>query len=216
MAAGFDSPIPVKICGLTRAEDAREAVRLGARYLGVIFAGGPRQVDLPRARAVVGSASQVPVIGVFGEQGEEEILEVCRTAGLAGAQLHGGHSPERITRLEAAGLLVVPVVHLGGADDLPLLDPFRARTGPVLVEPRVPGRLGGTGVALDVELARQARARLPHATMVLAGGLTPETVAAAARAVRPDVVDVSSGVEQIPGIKDHRRMARFLEELGWL
>lgn len=216
MVRPFDPPLPAKICGLTRPEDAREAVRLGARYLGVIFAGGPRQVDPARARPIVEAAGQVPVIGVFGSQGEGEILQVCRTVGLAGAQLHGAHSPERIARLEAAGLLVVPVVHLGGAEDLALLDSFRARTGPVLVEPRVPGRLGGTGVALDVELGRQARARLPHARMVLAGGLTPETVAAAARAVGPDVVDVSSGVEQIPGIKDHQRMARFLEELGWL
>ena len=200
--------VAAKICGLTRPEDAREAVRLGASYLGVIFAGGPRQVDPGRARAVVAAAGQVPVIGVFGAQGEGEILQVCRAAGLAGAQLHGDHSPVLIERLAAAGLLVLPVVRLAGRDDLERLDPL---PGPVLVEPKVAGRLGGTGVPLALDLARAARERLPDRALWLAGGLTPDSVREAIRVVAPDVVDVSSGVEQMPGVKDPERMARFLE-----
>jgi phosphoribosylanthranilate isomerase len=81
----------------------------------------------------------------------------------------------------------------------------------VLVEPRVPQADGGTGTALDPSLAREARARLARATMVLAGGLTPETVGPVAALVRPEVVDVSSGVECLPGIKDPEKIARFLE-----
>ena len=213
--AAEPSPTPVKICGLTRPEDAALAVRLGARFLGVIFAGGPRQVTLDQARAVVGGASQVPVIGVFSSQGEGEILGTCRETGLAGAQLHGDHTPGLIARLEQAGLLVLPVVRLGGPEDLERLAPFAGPGGPVLIEPRVPGRLGGTGVPLALELARAAREQLAHRALFLAGGLTPETVAAAVREIRPDVVDVSSGVEQIPGVKDPVRLARFLEVLGW-
>lgn len=206
-------PVPVKICGLTRPEDAAEAVRLGASYLGVVFAGGPRQVSPEQARAIQGVAGQVPVIGVFGSQGSDEILRVRDRAGLAGAQLHGVVPPEVVERLLAEGLLVLAVARLAGEADLDLLDNLKAMGCPVLVEPRVEGKLGGAGVSLTLALAARARERLAGHRMFLAGGLTPETVAEAVRAVRPDAVDVSSGVEQIPGTKDHHRMARFLEVL---
>ncbi len=207
--------IPAKICGLTRVEDARDAVRLGASYLGVIFAGGPRVVAVERAREIVAVAGRVPVIGVFGPQGEGEILQRCEQAGLAGVQLHGLHTPVLIERLAAQGLLVLPVVRLGAPVDLDQLDPLLGLACPVLVEPRVEGRLGGSGVPLAFDLARAARARLRGRMMFLAGGLTPETVAEAVREVAPDAVDVSSGVEQIPGVKDPVRLARFLEGVGW-
>lgn len=208
-------PVPVKICGLTRPEDAAEAVRLGARYLGVIFAGGPRLVSPGQAREIVASAGQVPVVGVFGSQGSDEILEVRDRTGLGGVQLHDGASLGTVARLVAHDLLVLVTLRLAGPADLAGLDPLKALGAAVLVEPRVPGKLGGTGVPLSLDLARGARARLGGHPMFLAGGLTAETVAEAVRVVRPDAVDVSSGVEQIPGIKDHRRMARFLEVLGW-
>lgn len=209
-------PLPAKICGLTRPGDAEAAIRLGASSLGVIFAGGPRQVTLAQARAVVGVAGQVPVFGVFSSQTREEILETAQQAGLAGAQLHGEPDPALVEGLVAAGLEVLMVSRLAGPDDLPRLDLARRLGVPALVEPRVAGRLGGGGVPLSLDLARMARERLVAHPMYLAGGLTPETVGDAVRAVRPDAVDVSSGVEQIPGIKDHDRLARFLEVLRWL
>ncbi len=92
---------------------------------------------------------------------------------------------------------------------------MRESGAPILVEPRVPGVLGGSGVPLDLDLARAARERLAGHPMWLAGGLTPQTVRIAVDAVSPDAVDVSSGVEQIPGIKDHTSLARFLEALQW-
>jgi phosphoribosylanthranilate isomerase len=204
---------PAKICGLTRPEDAAEAVRLGASYLGVVFAGGPRQVTVEQARAIVRGAGQVPVIGVFGSQGSDEILRMRDQAGLAGAQLHGVVAPELVARLSDEGLLVLAVVRLAGEADLDRLDELKAMGCPLLVEPRVEGKLGGTGACLPLPLAVRARGRLAGHRMFLAGGLTPETIAEAVRVVRPDAVDVSSGVEQIPGIKDHHRMARFLEVL---
>jgi phosphoribosylanthranilate isomerase len=209
-------PTPAKICGLTRPEDAAAAVRLGATYLGVIFAGGPRQVSVAQARAVVEAAGQVPVFGVFSSQTQEEILRVGRAAGLSGAQLHGGYNPVMVQGLLAAGLRVLLVARVAGPEDLPGLDLARPLGVPVLVEPRVAGRLGGAGVPLSHDLARAARDRLAEHPMFLAGGLTPDTVGDAVRAVRPDAVDVSSGVEQIPGIKDYDRLARFLEALRWL
>lgn len=210
------SPTPAKICGLTRPEDAEAAVRLGASYLGVIFAGGPRQVELAQARAIVSAAGQVPVFGVFSSQTGEEILKVRDRTGLAGAQLHAGADSALVEALEREGMRLLVVTRLAGPEDLPALDTARALGVPLLVEPRVPDRLGGTGVPLSLELARSARARLAGHSMVLAGGLSPDSVADAIRAVRPDAVDVSSGVEQIPGIKDHDKLARFLEALLWV
>jgi phosphoribosylanthranilate isomerase len=209
-------PTPAKICGLTRPEDAAEAVRLGASYLGIIFAGGPRQVTAEQAGTIVQAAGEVPVIGVFGSQGPDEILQVASQVGLAGAQLHKGASPQVVARLMAAGLLVLPVVRLADAADLDRLDGYRDAACPLLVEPRVEGKLGGTGVQLSAALAVAARARLQGRRMFLAGGLTPDNVGELVRTVRPDAVDVSSGVEQIPGIKDAQRMARFLEVLRWV
>lgn len=205
---------PAKICGLTRPEDAVAAVRLGARYLGVIFAGGPRQVDPGRARSIVGVAGDIPVFGVFGSQGYAQILEVRDAAGLAGAQLHDGATPELVDQLRREGLHVVAAVRLAGTFDLARLTELTGLGCPLLIEPRVEGKLGGTGVPLPLALAAEARSRLKGYPMWLAGGLTPDNVAEAVRVVQPDVVDVSSGVEQIPGIKDHQRMARFLEVLA--
>jgi phosphoribosylanthranilate isomerase len=136
--------------------------------------------------------------------------------GLAGAQLHGGAAPEVVARLLAAGLLVLPVLRLSGDADLDRLHTYQMVDCPLLIEPRVEGQLGGAGVPLPTELAVRARERLSGRRMFLAGGLTPENVADMVRAIRPDAVDVSSGVEQIPGLKDHYRMARFLEVLRWL
>jgi phosphoribosylanthranilate isomerase len=111
--------------------------------------------------------------------------------------------------------MVLPVLRLGRPEELDRLEAFSGLGGPLLIEPRVPGKLGGSGVPLALDLARAARRRLAQRTMFLAGGLTPETVVEAVREVGPDVVDVSSGVEQIPGVKDPVRLARFLEVLGW-
>src|SRR5688572_27495594 len=101
--------VPAKICGLTRPEDAARAVELGATWLGLIFAGGPRQVTETQARSVLRAAGQVPVFGVFSSQGESEILGVRDRTGLAGAQLHGGATPGLVARLLSAGMQVLLV-----------------------------------------------------------------------------------------------------------
>lgn len=207
--------LPVKICGLTRPEDAREAGRLGAARLGVVFAGGPRMLDPIRARAIVEAAGPVPVVGVFGGQDRDEILRVRDATGIRGVQLHGGGDRKLESALRAAGLEVIRVARLRSDADLATLGTTPGDADWTLVEARVEGRLGGAGVPLALELAVEARQRLTGRRMILAGGLSPENVAVAAAAVRPDAVDVSSGVEQIPGIKDHRRMTQFLEALGW-
>lgn len=203
--------VRVKICGLTRPEDAERAAGAGASYLGVVFAGGPRRVSFAGAAEVVAASRGVPVLGVFGGQSVEEILSLTRGAGLSGAQLHGRYSRDDAARLKSAGLIVWRVVRIASPVDLDRLGEASLDAETVLVEPRVPQAEGGGGVPLDLAIAVQARSRLAGVRMALAGGLTAETVAAAVALVRPDVADVSSGVESLPGIKDHEKIARFLE-----
>ena len=203
--------VKIKICGLMRPQDAAKAAEAGASYLGVVFAGGPRAVDLDQAREVVAAAAGIPVLGVFGDQQADEILQVWEHAGLSGAQLHGPHTRSMAARLRAAGLLVWRVVRIARPSDLDDLGESVAESEAVLVEPKVPHSGGGTGVPLDLAVAREARRRLAGHPMALAGGLTPDTVAEALAFVRPEIVDVSSGVERLPGIKDHNRIARFVE-----
>jgi phosphoribosylanthranilate isomerase len=157
------------------------------------------------------AADGVPVFGIYGDQSVEEILRVSGAAGLAGAQLHGPYARADAARLRAAGLLVWRVVRIAVPDDLDALAEAALDADAVLVEPRVAQAAGGSGVSLDLAVAREARNRLAGATMVLAGGLTPATVGPAVALVRPEVVDVSSGVERLPGIKDPVKIRRFLE-----
>lgn len=201
----------VKICGLTRPEDAARAATGGASFLGVVFAGGARRVSFAKAAEIAAASRGVPVLGVFGDQSVEEIVQRSREAGLAGAQLHGPYQADDAARLAEAGLIVWRVLRIARPEDLDLLRETSRNAEAVLVEPRVPGADGGAGLPLDLGLAIEARARLADSRMTLAGGLTPETVGRAVALVRPDVVDVSSGVESLPGIKDHEKIARFLE-----
>ena len=204
-------PAKIKFCGMMRPEDATAAADSGAAYLGVVFAGGSRAVTTERAKAVVRAARGVPVFGVFGDQSPEEILQIAGYAGLSGAQLHGTHTGSDAARLRSAGLQVWRVVRIAVPSDLDLLADASAGSDAVLVEPRVAYARGGAGVPLDLAVAREARGRLAGHPMVLAGGLTAETVLQALDLVRPDIVDVSSGIERQPGIKDTQKMARFVE-----
>ena len=187
------------------------AVAAGASYLGVVFAGGPRVLSPAQARDVVAAASARPVFGVFGSQSLDEILRIRDASGIVGAQLHGDYAVSAASRLRRNGLAVWRVVRLAGSEELESVTRAREESDGVLVEARVAFAMGGAGVPLSLEVAREARTRLGDHPMILAGGLTPESVAEAIRVARPDAVDVSSGVEQIPGIKDHRRIARFVE-----
>jgi len=204
--------VDAKICGLTRPEDAALAVAHGAWRLGVIFAGGPRLVDVARARDIVAAASGVPVLGVFGAQSVAEICDLTEAAGLAGAQLHGASDVAMAERLRSSGLEVWRVAMIEESSALAeVLAERAAGADALLVEPILRDRRGGKGMTLPIELAIAARRAAPDFRFVLAGGLRPENVAERIRLVCPDAVDVSSGVESAPGRKDHQRLMRFLE-----
>jgi phosphoribosylanthranilate isomerase len=201
----------IKICGIMRPQEGACAAAAGATYLGVVFAEGPRTVTTDVAKEIVGAAEGVVVMGVFTDQPVNAILQICDRAGLRGAQLHGTYSPASAARLRAAGLEVWRVVRIAAPSDLDLLGEAVNESDAVLVEPNVAQVRGGAGFPLDLAVAREARSRLAGHPMALAGGLTAETVGKALALVRPEIVDVSSGVERLPGIKDLDKIARFVE-----
>jgi phosphoribosylanthranilate isomerase len=201
----------IKICGIMRPGEAAFAAAAGASYLGVVFAEGTRTVTSDIATEIVAASRGVAVMGVFADQTVDEILQICDRTGLSGAQLHGTYSPASAARVRAAGLEVWRVVRIAAPSDLDLLGDAVNESDAVLVEPKVAHVSGGAGLRLDLAVAREARARLAGHPMALAGGLTAETVSEALALVRPEIVDVSSGVERLPGIKDLDKIARFVE-----
>lgn len=203
--------VEAKICGLTRPGDAALAARLGAAYLGVVFAESTRQVGPAMARDIVTAGGGVPVVGVFVSHPVDDILRLRDAARLSAVQLHGSYDAAVRMRLARERLPVWVVQHIAGPEDLDRLPDQSDGAAVVMLEPRVPGAVGGTGVALDLSLARAARARVGRTRLALAGGLRPDTLARAIALVSPDIVDVSSGVESAPGLKDADRLARFLE-----
>ena len=195
----------IKVCGVTRIEDARAAARGGASWLGLNFwPGSKRLVDDGAARDIARVARDegLEVVGVFVNEAAERIAEVVRTVGLARVQLHGDESPADCRRIGAHAYKALGVATRADA----------ARAGdypdePLLLDTASPER-GGTGRTFDWSLA--ARVVATGRQVILAGGLTPANVGEAVRAVRPWGVDVASGVEIAPGIKDADAIAEFV------
>jgi len=197
----------VKLCGTARSDDLLLACRLGTDYVGFIFAESPRRVrpeDVAAWRR--GISEPFPsAVGVFVDATLAEIESAVKVAGLDYIQLHGDESPE-FCAVASAIAPVIKAVPLDGPRALATLQAYGACFA-VLVEPRHPTKRGGTGVALDLDLARLAAG---ESRIFLAGGLRPDTVAEAVRAVRPYAVDVVSGVESEPGRKDPALARRFV------
>jgi len=192
----------VKICGLTRREDALLAAELGADALGFVFAPRSRRRADPEvvAAAVRELPPYVTAVGVFQDQPLEEVRALVRECGLGLAQLHGS---EDAGYLRALGLPLLKAVSLNRREDLALLQSYPDE-GAFLLDTGT----GGTGQTFDwdwaVEAGRTAR-------VVLAGGLHPDNVAAAVQRVRPWAVDCCSGTEASPGMKDPEKMRLFVE-----
>lgn len=206
--------VDVKFCGLTREADAEAAGALGAAFVGVVFAGGPRAMTPAAAARVLDAAGAGPRrVGVFGASAAGEIARVADRARLDVVQLHGDPSEREVGWVrEHTGCTLWSVVRIDPAlARVPAeLTALSAASDAIVLDARVSGALGGTGVQLPWgELHEVLAACGGVACVVLAGGLTPDNVADAVRLVRPAVVDVSSGVESAPGQKDHGRMRAF-------
>lgn len=196
----------VKICGITRVEDAELAVDAGADAVGLNFVpSSPRRVERARAEAVVACCrGRVEIVGVIADLGLEEARRLRDERGLDALQLHGDEPPALLAALLPAAFKAVRV---GSALDAEEAARFEGER--LLLDAKVAGQLGGTGRRVDPEwvrgLARRRR-------VILAGGLTPGNVAAAVRAVAPWGVDVASGVESAPGVKAEALVRAFVRE----
>lgn len=208
--------VEIKFCGITRAEDARAAADAGADYAGVVFAGGPRrQAEVPAAAIFAALPASVHRVGVFGTDDLARTAALAKRLGLSVVQLHGDPTPAHVHALRRHwGGKIWASVRVSGAELPTAAAELFAVADAVLLEAKVAGALGGTGVALDWRLVADVVADVRRgngARLVLAGGLTPDNVAEAVRVLRPDVVDVSSGIEARVGIKDPGRMRAFRE-----
>ena len=197
------SRVRIKICGVTRAEDALAAVRLGADALGFNFwPGSKRHVTPAAARAIIARLPPfVTPVGVFVNQTEGEMRAIAAESGIQVFQLHGDEPPELCARLPMPVVKAIPVDQVRALSRL-----LSYEVAAFLLD--TPSRgYGGSGEPFDWSLAEGVSEVAP---VILAGGLTPENVAAAVRAVRPYAVDVASGVESSPGVKDLAKMSRFI------
>ncbi len=198
-------PLLVKICGITRSEDARAALDAGADALGFVFAPrSPRCLSPADAAAITRRLpASVLTVGVFVNAAAPELQSVRSTCHLDILQLHGDESPAFCSSL---GGHVWKAFRVQSADSLRALPGYT--TDAWLLDSYVPGQSGGTGAVFNWDLAAQAI--LLGRPVLLAGGLTPGNVAEAVRAVRPFGVDVSSGVEVAPGRKDPGLIREFI------
>ena len=194
----------VKICGITNVEDALAAVEAGAHALGFVFAPSPRQVTAEQAAAIIAALPPfVHSVGVFVDGDVEAVLSRCP---LDAVQFHGRESPADLAQV--TGVTRIKACRVAARSDLDPLTDYREAADAFLLDARVSGLAGGTGQSFPWPLAREAR-RFGR-PIILAGGLSPENVAAAIEAAQPDAVDVSSGVEASPGRKDPDRVHRFV------
>jgi phosphoribosylanthranilate isomerase len=203
----------IKFCGMTRSEDIVVAGELGADYVGFIFAGGPRALTPARARGLKKYLPpSVKCVGVFG--GGRDLgapAEVARSLGLDVVQLHGDPDEALVDEVRRGfGGPIWAALRLDGPALPKRAAALFATADAVVLDSYSAAALGGTGLALPWgELASAVAAVRSRARLVLAGGLRAETVASAMRALKPDVVDVSSGVESAPGIKDPVKLRAF-------
>lgn len=196
----------VKICGITRDQDARAALDAGADAIGFVFwPKSPRFIEPARAAAIVAAMPRPCVsVGVFVNQPGDHVNAVAAQVGLSAVQLHGDETPECAAGIDRP---VIKAIGLGPAGDEESAWPIGTT---LLVDAHDPERRGGTGARADwARAARLARTR----RVVLAGGLTPENVADAVATVQPYGIDVSSGVESTPGVKDLAKLSALFEAL---
>ena len=203
----------IKICGVTTPADARLAAEAGADAVGLNFyPRSPRYVDPRRAPELLRVLPPlVQPVGVFVGQPLRQVCAVAYQLGLRAVQWVG----DRTEVADPAPFALIPAFRVGGPDDLTAITAYLEAcrqggfpVGAVLVDARVEGQYGGTGRVAPWELLAEFRPGVP---LILAGGLTPENVAEAVRAVRPAAVDVASGVESAPGVKDPDKVRRFIE-----
>jgi phosphoribosylanthranilate isomerase len=198
----------IKICGIGNQADARVAAGLGVDALGFVFAESPRRVDPEVVRKIcLALPPFISKVGVFVDEDAARVSEIARFCRLDCVQLHGNESPQYCQTLD---LPVLKAFRVRDEVTLSQLTHYRDCVQGFVLDTYVSGKAGGTGQPFDWRLARGAEEWGP---VILSGGLSAENVARAVEQVRPYGVDVSSGVESAPAVKDRDKMRRFVESV---
>ena len=202
----------IKFCGLTRAVDAAKASELAVEYAGVIFAGGPRSLSEERARDVLAALSaSVKKVGVMSADEPRLLAQRALRLQLDVIQMHGDPEPGDVAALrEEFEGEIWAVVRQEGVATPGFVSSLLSTADAVLVDSGSRGTLGGTGHAASWDQLHLPASGERSGKLILAGGLTADNVATAIGVIDPDVVDVSSGIESAPGVKDHQKMQAFL------
>lgn len=206
----------VKICGLTTPDDARAAALEGAAYGGMVFyAKSPRYISV-KAGAEIAAAAQgvgagLRMVGLFVSPDNALVESAAKYANIDMLQLHGEESPARVAEIRRiARKPVMKAVRIAGPGDIAQIAAYERIADWILCDAKVDGAYGGTGQAFDWQLLKDYKFTKPW---MLAGGLTAENVGAAIAALKPAVVDVSSGVETAPGQKDACKIRAFVDSV---
>jgi phosphoribosylanthranilate isomerase len=207
--------VAVKICGVTRVDDALACAAVGVEWIGLNFyPNSPRCIRPEEAAAIIGALPcSVTAVGVFVDRPAGEVADLADQLGLSVVQLHGHEPPEDLVLL--GNLQVVRAFRLKAASDWSGVSDYLARAqaigrlpDAILIDAYVAGHSGGTGATVASDVL-DCIPPLPR--LILAGGLTPENVAAKVAFVQPWMVDVASGVESSPGRKDPAKVAAFVK-----
>ncbi len=199
----------IKFCGITSLNDARLAVEAGAWAVGtILWPGSERRCDPNEAARIARELHrQVEIAGVFVNQPLADVIGLAEGIGLTLVQLHGDEGPSYCAEVaRRTGAKIIKAARVRGGEDVQAMEAFH--TDFHLLDTHRSGRYGGTGETFDWELVRLRRTKVP---LILSGGLTSENVAAAIAATQPFAVDVASGTEASPGVKDPAKLRAFAD-----
>lgn len=204
---------PIKVCGITRLEDAQLAMKLGAFAIGFIFyPKSPRYIAPAKVRLIIEDlrkTSTILTVGVFVDESAEEVRRFQADSGVDIVQLHGNESPELLLALK--DLRIWKAFRLKSVAQLQTLDLYEPLVEAFLFDAAVTGEYGGTGHRVEADLL----ARLPRQKpIIIAGGLGPDNWRDVALTYRPFAIDLSSGVESSPGIKDPQKLKKLFSGKG--
>ena len=224
--AVLKNKVKVKICGLTNIEDAKMCTNLGANFIGFVFADSPRQVTKEKAKEIIDALSllsnTVKKVGVFVNEEPATVESIANYCGLDILQFHGDEKPDycshfrnikrrvgKPTPTRVGKFEIFKAFRLRGKEDLASISSYKVDA--YLLDTFTPDKYGGTGKTFNWNLAVEVKKF--GCSIVLSGGLDAKNVSEAIRKVQPEIVDVSSGVESIPGKKDSRKLKEFMEEV---
>jgi phosphoribosylanthranilate isomerase len=208
------SMVKVKICGITRKEDLLMASEAGADAVGVVVnvPSSPRSLTIGKAKEIIENAPIfVKTVAVTVPENIDQLVEIYEKLKPNIIQIHGGNLPASAIREKLPYVSIIRAIHAVSNEAIKEAVEAANTFDAVLLDSFVSGKYGGTGEVHDWKVSRKVRETIYPKPLILAGGLTPENVKEAIRMVQPYAVDVSSGVESQPGIKDSEKVSAFVK-----